>query len=534
MSHRQTCFVVILAAIIGAVGLRVGRLEQRPMHTDEAVQAFKFGELLEEGEYHYNRREYHGPTLNYFTLIPAWLGCAEDLTEVSEFSLRIVPVFFGILLVVLVFLLADGLGRPAAIGAAVLTAISPAMVFYSRYYIHEMLMVCFTFGVIGFGWRYAKSGNIWWALGAGISAGLMHATKETCVISLASMGCAFLIVRIVERQKGDSVLQAVRGAKPYHLILAIAAGAAVSVLFYSSFFSNPGGVVDSLRAYQNYFVKGCQNQLHAHSWYYYLKTLIYSRYGDGPVWSEAFIVLLAGMGFIAVVRRKGISGVDWRLVRFIGFYTVIMTVVYSAIRYKTPWCLLSFMHGMILLAGVGAVVLVKMAPNVFSKSVICILLCLGGAHLAVQAYLGSYKYYAETSNPYVYAHTGTDIHKISQRVEGIADAHREGRDMRISVVCTGDAYWPLPWYLRSFANVSWRSEVGESVAAAPVIIASADLEDEIVKALYEVPKPGEINLYVPLFDSYTELRPQVELRGYVRKELWDNYQRSIQQTGERK
>ncbi|GAI50799.1 unnamed protein product, partial [marine sediment metagenome] len=126
------------------------------MHGDEAVNAIKFGSLLEEGDYCYDPHEYHGPTLNYFTLLPAWLSSAEKLTEVSEFTLRIVPVFFGLLLVLLLLLLADGLGWTTVACAAVLTAISPAMVFYSRYYIHEMPLVCFTFASITSGWRYTR------------------------------------------------------------------------------------------------------------------------------------------------------------------------------------------------------------------------------------------------------------------------------------------------------------------------------------------------------------------------------------------
>jgi predicted membrane-bound mannosyltransferase len=49
------------------------------------------------------------------------------------------------------------LGRAETLWAALYLAISPAMVFYSRYYIHEMLLVFFTavlvvviaFGVVG-------------------------------------------------------------------------------------------------------------------------------------------------------------------------------------------------------------------------------------------------------------------------------------------------------------------------------------------------------------------------------------------------
>ena len=61
---------------------------------------------------------------------------------------------FGIGLIGLLLLLTDGLGKTAVATAALLTAISPAMVFYSRYYIQEMLLVFFTLAALGCGWRY--------------------------------------------------------------------------------------------------------------------------------------------------------------------------------------------------------------------------------------------------------------------------------------------------------------------------------------------------------------------------------------------
>ena len=95
--------------------------------------------------------------------------------------------------------------------------------------------------------------------------------------------------------------------------------------------------------------------------------LVYFRYADGPIWTEAVIILLAVVGFVAALTRKGLSAANADLLRFIAFYTLILTVAYSAIPYKTPWCMLGFLHGMILLAGVGAVVLVKLVPNVLPR-----------------------------------------------------------------------------------------------------------------------------------------------------------------------
>jgi len=517
-----------LAATIGAVVLRLPRLEQRPMHGDEAVHAVKFGSLLEKGVYTYDPDEYHGPTLNYFTLIPAWLGSVKKLAQASEFTLRIVPVFFGVLLVLLFLLLTDGLGCAAAVCAAVLTAVSPAMIFYSRYYIQEMLLVCFTFAVIVCAYRYIRSKNIGWALLTGVFLGLSHATKETSIIAFGSMLLALLLTLLVRRWQGGSALSIKRRVRPWHIIAAAASAVMVSALFYSSFWTNPTGILDSFRAYIPYFSRAGGNGLHNHPWYYYIRMLIYYRLDGGPAWSEGLIVFLAAAGFVVAMTREEIIAADFLLLRFIAFYTLLMTVSYSLIPYKTPWCMLGFLQGMIILAAVGAVALIKLTPNALARTIISLLLVISGAHLAFQAYLGSYKYYADPANPYVYAHTSPDIYTIVQRVKEMADVHPDGDQMPIQVICPGNDYWPLPWYLRAFTRVYWWNNIDENELPAPVILAAPGMEPALRK-FFDKPPPGQKNLYVPLFDAYVELRPQVELRGYVTndlKELWDNYRQN--------
>ncbi|OHB55597.1 MAG: hypothetical protein A2173_01415 [Planctomycetes bacterium RBG_13_44_8b] len=488
------------------------------MHTDEAVHAIKFGTLLEEGRYTYDPNEYHGPTLNYLTLVPARLSSAEKLNEVNEFTLRIVPVFFGVLLVLLLLLIADGMGASGAVFAAILTAISPAMVFYSRYYIQEMLLVCFTFALIVFSYHYTKSKKIVWIILAGMSLGLMHATKETAILALGSMLLALLLIRL----GGKPPVKLGAKYPIWHLIACLATVVLISVLFYSSFFTNPGGILDSVRTYAAYFDRASVNSLHFHPWYYYLKMLLYFRLGSGPVWSEAFIVILAVIGFIVVVRGKSSNKVDFNLLRFIAFYTLIMTIIYSAIRHKTPWCMLSFLHGMILLAGVGAATLMKLFPRVFARTVISLLLLAGGAQLAWQSYLANYRYYADPCNPYAYAHTTTDIFTMVNRIEEVAAVDPKGRNMEIHFICPdGHDFWPFPWYLRSFPNVGYWTTVTDRVVFASVIIAQPSVEKELLTKLYELPPPGKKQLYISLFDTYSEIRPAVELRGYVPKELFD-------------
>jgi len=517
------CCVFILAATIVALALRLPQLRQRPMHGDEAVLAIMFGQLLEEGVYTYNPDRYHGPTLTYITLIPTRLASARKLTEVDEFLLRIVPVLFGLSLVLLLLLLVDGLGPIATVFAAVLTAVSPAMAFYSRYYIMEILLVCFTFGVIACGYRYTQNKKIVWIILAGIFAGLMHATKETCIIAFGSMLLALSIVLLMQYKK-NSLTNVFKSIKPLHIISSLAAAAIVSALFYSSFLSNPGGIWDSLRAYTTYFARAGGETIHIHPWYYYLKMLIFFRYADGPIWTEAVIVLLAVIGFIAIVRKKYPSSANINLLRFIAFYTLIMTIIYSAISYKTPWCMLSFLHGMILLAGVGAVALVKLMPRVLPRLIILLLLIDACGYLLWQSYQGNYIYYADSRNPYVYAHPTTEVFTVADKIEQYARINKDGHDMHIQVICPDNDYWPLPWYLRSFTKIEWRDKVATNVPPAPLIIASDKVEQALTDKLYSQTPLEERQMYMFIFDKpyYVWLRPKVKLLGFVRKDLWES------------
>ena len=64
------------------------------------------------------------------------------------------------------------------------------MVFYSRYFIHEMLLIFFTALAIGAGWRYTRTKRTRWAILSGVGLGLMFATKETFVLSMFAMTVA--------------------------------------------------------------------------------------------------------------------------------------------------------------------------------------------------------------------------------------------------------------------------------------------------------------------------------------------------------
>jgi len=518
--------IAVLLVAAGGLALRVAGLARRPLHTDEAVHAVKFAQLLEGDGYEYDPWEYHGPTLNYSTLPVALAGGARDDAGVSETMMRLVPAIYGVGMVLLLWPLGRGLGRGAAVAAGVLTAISPAMIFYSRYYIQETLLVFFTLAAILCGWRWLRSGKARWCLGAGACLGLMHATKETCVIAWFSMAFAAAGAWAWGRWVGGRrpARGGDRGGRRTLLVAgaALLLAAAVSATLMSSFFTHPRGIVDSVLTYETYLHRSGGSTEHLHPWWWYLRILLWRQvFDDGPIFTELLIVALAVVGAAAILlrRRPGAPG-DNALLRFLVFYTLAMTAIYSLVSYKTPWCLLGFLHGMILLAGVGAAEILRLLRRNWLRVAAAALLAAAAGQLAWQGWRANFVLYADTANPYVYAHTDEDLFRLLDHLERYEAAAPRGRAVRIDVICPGCDYWPLPWRLRRFENVAYLDAVPHYAKSAarplpPILIAAESVRGDVARELDARP-PGQKDLY--LFFR-VRLRPGVHLGLFVRHDL---------------
>ena len=502
MKWMPIAFLVIIGI---ALGLRLPHLADRPMHHDEANQAYRFGTLLEKGTYEYDSYDHHGPTLYYLTLPVAWLTGGETFAETSETTYRILPVIFGMLLILCVPLLRSGIGCFAVLAAALFTAISPAMAYYSRFYIQEILLVFFTLLTIAAGWHAWCSGSRTWAVVAGLSAGLMFATKETAVIAYAAM-------------VGAAVLSAVLTRKIHlplkNLLVAGICALAVAFTLFSSFFTNLDGPLESILAFKGYFVRGAGVDTdHVHPWNFYLRMLTVYRFDGGPIWSEALIFGLGVGGCILILLQKIPSKCNPGLARFLMFYTLLLTIAYSAISYKTPWCILSFLHGWILLAGIGIASILEMSqrgkrPRLQSGTVLVLLLILvlvtyRTAHRTV------FRYAADYRNPYVYAHTAPDFMRLMRRIGALEAVSPWGRDMYIQVVADPKETWPLPFYLREFPNVGYWVDAALVPTQPPpdIVISSTGHETHPEGYLTE----------------YYGLRADTLLAVHIRRPLWERF-----------
>ena len=546
--------VAMVAILVLAAAFRLPGLAQRPMHADEANQAVKAGRLYEKGEYEYDTTDHHGPSLYWLTLPSLAFSGARGLADSQEWAYRIVPVIFGLGLIPLILLLTDGLGRPAVVVAALLTAISPALVFFSRYYIQETLLVFFTLAALGCGWRYLRTGRLAWILAAGAAIGMMHATKETWILSAAAAAAAAVLTWGHHAMFGPGActgnspastnaarrcplrLNSSNPAPSFsarfqllHILAAVLTAGVVAAAFFSMFGKDWHGPWESIRAYANYFHRGSQPGEHSEPWYYYLQLLFAYRPSKRIFWSESLIAVLAVIGGIYSLSSRR-TAQDWSeaprsapaLLRFLTFYTFVLTLVYSLISYKTPWCALSFLMGMVLLAGVGTAAIFRVLRAWPLKLAAAIVLAAGAGQLGWQAYQLNFKprLIADPLNPYVYAHTPTPLPRLAAQLECLAERVPEGHDMLIHVVVT-DNYWPLPWYLRKFNEArvgywldakAWKRDMDHFPPPA-ILILSSDVDCDDLKTLLE-------GYGGPLYES---LRPGVLIAVYVRKDLWPAY-----------
>jgi predicted membrane-bound mannosyltransferase len=125
-----------------AVVLRFLWLALKPFHHDEGVNGLFMLTLFRDGVYKYDPSNYHGPSLYYFALFSTYIF------GLNDFAVRLVTVVFGVLTVALIFSLRRYLGTIGTLFAASLVALSPGLTYFSRYFIHEILLVFFTLAVV--------------------------------------------------------------------------------------------------------------------------------------------------------------------------------------------------------------------------------------------------------------------------------------------------------------------------------------------------------------------------------------------------
>ena len=504
---------VIVIFLIAAV-LRLYDLDLVPLHHDEGVNGNFLVRLVREGAYTYDPQNYHGPTLYYFSALIPWIAkvlfgsAARDNYGLTTFTIRLVPVVFGLATIGLVFLLRRRLGTVGTLAAALMLALSPGAVYLSRYYIHETLFLFFTLGIVVAAVRFYDERNPAYLIPGAASAALLFATKETAMISvgvlLIALGMTWAYMRLIRstsksrnsrrNRATQRLIDELGGNKILvtNIGLAVVVFVVLYVLFYSSFFTNSKGISASLQTFAIWTKTGQEAHVHP-AWMY----LVWLARQESPL-----LFLGAAGAAIAVLRPRNLFAL------FCGLWSFGLIAAYSLIPYKTPWLVLNFVVPLALIAGYALQAIYEMDHR---------LLVFAGVILAGAAAVATYQtidlnfFNYDNDDPYyvyVYAHTTRSTLDLVNEVERIAK-ETSGKTTGITIVSPD--YWPLPWYLRNFNRVGYFGRMAAS--SEPIIIANANQKDEIdanFGQFYEQVESKES-------DGTFELRPGVNLLLYQRR-----------------
>jgi uncharacterized protein (TIGR03663 family) len=172
--------LALLLVVALAATLRFWDLGARAFHGDEAIHA-GFAWQLADGRGYVHNPLTHGPF--------QFLGTALVfvLFGDSDYTARVLPALFGTALVALPFFLRGYLGRSGALVASLLLAVSPTLLYFSRFAREDIYFAFFTLATFICVWRYLhQPRRLYLYLIAGLLA-LSFATKETAYIVVAML-----------------------------------------------------------------------------------------------------------------------------------------------------------------------------------------------------------------------------------------------------------------------------------------------------------------------------------------------------------
>jgi len=442
LAHWQDAFAGkdwIPWAILGlAVFLRFLLLGMKPPHFDEGINGWFIDQVVKNGFYRYDPTNYHGP-LHFYVLL-----LFECLFGRNLWALRLPVVLVSIICVWLIFKFEPLVGRNVSRIAALAMAISPGFVFYGRYAIHEVWLQLFStmfiLGLLGL-WKFGRLNYLWFA-GMGLTG--MILTKETYAIHVA---CAILAIPALAVSHALSRVPDAKPAKQtwtwIDLAMVLGVGAAAIIFFYSGTFLNWDGVKGLYLAFKAWTETGTAGHGHEKAWDYWFKMMGPSWEAGGENFTAYELPMLAGLILCLFCQKfKNLS------VRYLAIYGVGSLVAYSYVKYKTPWCIISF--GWPFLFVLGAWVLLVRPKNLRKVYVtIGILLCFS---LGRSVWLNYFRCSSPTET-YAYVQTYNDIFKLSKPLLTLAKRdpayyHLTGHLIRSSI-------YPLPWTLGDFDRVGY-------------------------------------------------------------------------------
>jgi uncharacterized protein (TIGR03663 family) len=449
---------IFLLILIGAIFIRFWQLDLKLLHHDEAIHSWFSYELLTKGAWMYDP-SYHGPFLYYVTAGMFAAFGSSDLVA------RLLPCLFGLLLIPLVYCIyrLDYITKNQSLLVALFIAISPDMVYFSRFLRHDIFMLFFTFLMLVALLYYFERGQTRFALIAAISAaGALSCKEEMPVILLIFV--SFFMIAI---WRGTFSLPS---TWKRDLILGVLLVVAIMSVLYTGF----GGHPDTLIG-KNFSIttSGIHFEMNTTGWYQAVDhwTAMHKQQRLGGPWFyyvpvfllyELPIFILALIGTVQFL----VKGIDFRLLlmriklwvtsrrtavsvkdlttisihqlqeerpvqtksdeffRLCIYWMILTMAFYAYVGEKVPWLLIPQLLPMCFVA---------VYQLNWQKTVIALVGCL--FLIAMTWHVAFVP--ADINEPIVQVQNSEDMRLVMKLM-----------DNSDKIVIASKDYWPLPWYYR--------------------------------------------------------------------------------------
>jgi uncharacterized protein (TIGR03663 family) len=215
--------LLYIAFIAIAILSRFWDLGARVMSHDESLHTY-FSFNLATGKGFSHTPLMHGPFLFHITALSYFLFGDSDFTS------RIPPAIFGVVLVALPYLFRKWLGRGGSLMTSFALLISPSILFHARYIRQDEFILVWTLLSVLCVWRYLATRHHGWLVGLTIVLALHATDKSTSFLTIA-LFAVFLAPLVLfqlynTRRRWIDCLSAIAFTLVFGLILL-----AVSILF---------------------------------------------------------------------------------------------------------------------------------------------------------------------------------------------------------------------------------------------------------------------------------------------------------------
>lgn len=503
--------LVFVAVIIFVLFTRFWDLGTRALHHDESMHARFSWDIYRSFNYRYNPL-LHGPFQFYFTAFMFFLFGVSD--AVARFG----PALFGVLSVLLVYPLKPYLGRNGMVLAAILMAVSPPLLYFSRFARNDIYVVAWTMLIVLalFGWLHTR--DRWYIYLGAATVALSLATKENTYITLAIVG-TFIIGRFLQ----ELLTPGLAGRLPSHesvksaltdlwrdrwlLIAGIVTFLVIFVTLFTAFYTYPqdfaSGVTKALGYWlEQHDVKRGNQPI----WYYLMQVPLY----------ELIVAVFAFPALWRLARRGTLTD------RFLCFWFVGAVVLYSAAGERMPWLVLHLSLPGILL--VSRYLGLKFSePNGLRRHRIALTLCLLIGVYALHTGMPLAFSHGDTPRDLlVYVQTTPDVPYVAAQIEEISRKLSTGNET-VGLIDNEDS-WPFYWYLRDYTMIAYIPTIGDPGDAAFVIVTASQVENARQYLGNYVPFRYKLRWWFPEA-TYKELGPTFALDFITNAQTRSNFMR---------